>query len=80
MYCGTVLHTERRGGSSKLVVLRWQILIASRTRGDPLFSASGNGVEGAVGVANLFTAIILFFKGVFTVIEHAILTQFSFRD
>jgi len=57
--------------SSELTVLRWQILITSRTRGDPLFSASSNGDVGAVGVPNLYTAIIHFFKGAFTVTEHA---------
>jgi hypothetical protein len=38
---------------------------------DPLFSASINGGAGAVGVPDLFTAIIHFFKGAFAVIKHA---------
>ena len=62
---------KREADVFRTLVLRLQILIASSTRDDPLFSASINGGEGSVGILNLFITLILFFKGVFTVIEHA---------
>jgi hypothetical protein len=71
MCYGTVLHKERRGYLQNLqfFVGRSVSLPVHEVTHFSLFVVMGG--ECAVGVPNLFTAIILFFKGAFTVMEHA---------